>query len=181
LYVGRLSNEKNTRTLFAAFEAVLQHRSDDAHLLVVGDGPEQTVVEQLRRRFPAHVTWIPYCSESSELARFYRAADLFVHPGVQETFGLVALEAQACGTPVVGIRGTNMDGVILHDQDDWATENTTEAVAIAIERAIAGDLSVRGEVAARRVHEQYAWARSFERLFCIYEAISANYMQTRRA
>jgi len=39
---------------------------------------------------------------------FYRAADLFVHPGVQETFGLAALECQACGTPVVGIRGSYM-------------------------------------------------------------------------
>jgi hypothetical protein len=76
-----------------------------------------------------NVQWLQYCTDSLELAKIYRAADLFVHPGVQETFGLVAIESQSCGTPVVGIRGSRMDKVILHEQDLWAAENTPEALA----------------------------------------------------
>ena len=74
-----------------------------------------------------------YCAEPRRLAALYRAADLFVHPGVQETFGLVTLEAQACGTPVIGIRGSYMDRIIHSDQALWARENSAEALAAAIE------------------------------------------------
>ncbi|HZR78307.1 MAG TPA: glycosyltransferase, partial [Chthoniobacterales bacterium] len=105
LYVGRLAKEKNTRTLFRAFEILEKRRPGEFHLLVIGDGAERTEIRKLQKR-SQHVSWIKYAAEPRELARHYRAADLFVHPGVQETFGLVALESQACGTPVVGIRGS---------------------------------------------------------------------------
>ena len=78
-----------------------------------------------------------------ELARFYRAADLFVHPGVQETFGLVTLESQACGTPVVGIRGSYMDRIVFSDLGYWAAENRPESLAAAIEPMSRADLRAR--------------------------------------
>ncbi|MDQ6623413.1 MAG: glycosyltransferase, partial [Verrucomicrobiota bacterium] len=104
LYVGRLAPEKNTRTLLTAFAQLTEKFPDRYHLLGIGDGTEREELKRLAA-IAGHVTWIPYCADSAELAQYYRAADLFVHPGVEETFGLVALESQACGTPVVGIRG----------------------------------------------------------------------------
>ncbi|HEV3408873.1 MAG TPA: glycosyltransferase, partial [Chthoniobacterales bacterium] len=174
LYVGRLAPEKNTRTLCEAF-SILAARSDRFELVVVGEGQER---ERLRRVQEAtgRVHWIRYCAEPAELARFYRKADLFVHPGVEETFGLVALEAQACGTPVVGIRCTHMDEVILHEQSDWAEENTAEALAAAIERMSARlDLATLGLFAAREVARCYAWPNVFAHLFSIYEEVVARY------
>jgi alpha-1,6-mannosyltransferase len=50
---------------------------------------------------------------------------LFVHSGVQETFGFVALESQACGTAVVGIRGSYMDRIILNGQQFSGRTRTT--------------------------------------------------------
>ncbi|MDQ6860293.1 MAG: glycosyltransferase [Verrucomicrobiota bacterium] len=170
LYVGRLTGEKNTQTLFDAFEMLTQ-RSAGFRLLVVGDGPEQARVHEL-----TGVTWLPYVSEPAQLATFYRAADLFVHPGVKETFGLAALESQACGTPVVGIRGTRMDEVILHDQSDWADENTAPALAAAIERMSARtDLNGLGLSASNEVAARYAWTQVFERLFSIYAEVVERY------
>jgi alpha-1,6-mannosyltransferase len=134
LYVGRLAKEKNTRLLFHAFAKLTENAPEDFHLLVIGDGPERSELEDLQARCP-NVTWMRYCTDSSDLARYYRAADLFVHPGTQETFGLVALESQACGTPVVGIRGSYMDRIILHDQESWAEEDTPESLARTIETA----------------------------------------------
>jgi alpha-1,6-mannosyltransferase len=176
LYVGRLAREKNTQTLFRAFELLQRRRSSEFHLLIIGDGPQRKELRQLQSRSCGKdVSWIQYCTDSADLARYYQAADLFVHPGVQETFGLVALESQACGTPVVGIRGSYMDQIICHDQESWARANSAEALADAIEGASTKKLSILGASAARAAENLYSWPRVFEELFCIYRETCANY------
>jgi alpha-1,6-mannosyltransferase len=174
LYVGRLAKEKNTATLLRAFRSLQQRRPNDFHLLVIGDGPDRIHLRntQLRTR---NLSWIRYCADPCELASFYRAADLFVHPGVQETFGLAALECQACGTPVVGICGSYMDNVICHDQDSWAVENNPVALANAIEQCSDRKLSVMGRNAARVARSLYNWPRVFDELFCIYGELRSKY------
>lgn len=174
LYAGRLATEKNTQTLFRAFELLRQREQNKFHLLVIGDGPQRTKMQKLQRRV-GNVSWISYCADSVDLARYYRAADLFVHPGVQETFGLVALESQACGTPVVGIRGSYMDRIICHDQKSWAQKNSPDALADAIEDFSAKKLSVFGKTAAGAMGRLYSWPRVLEELFCIYREVRANY------
>jgi alpha-1,6-mannosyltransferase len=176
LYVGRLAPEKNTRTLFAAFRQLQAAHPGRFHLLAVGDGTQRSLLEELRET-AGGVTWLPYCADSADLAELYRSADLFVHPGVQETFGLVTLEAQACGTPVVGIRGSYMDRIILSAQDHWARENTPAALAGAI-GAIAADpaaLRAAGAAAAERVAATFSWEEVFGRLFAVYREVASAY------
>jgi alpha-1,6-mannosyltransferase len=174
LYVGRLAKEKNTETLFDSFDLLHRRRPNDFYLLVIGDGPQRRQLRELQRR-AGNVSWIQYCTDSDDLARYYRAADLFVHPGIQETFGLVALESQACGTPVVGIRGSYMDRVICHEQESWARENTPEALADAIEGLSAQKLQTLGTAAARYAGADYAWPCVFEQLFSIYREVCSDY------
>ena len=174
LYVGRLAKEKNTTTLFGAFKILQQRRPNEFHLVAIGDGPERTQLRKLQAR-AKNVSWVRYCADPRELACYYRAADLFVHPGVQETFGLATLESQACGTPVVGIRGTYLDNVICHDQESWAWENSPDALATAIEECSPKKLSALGMHAARIARSSYSWSQVFEELFCIYREVRANY------
>ncbi|HXA09014.1 MAG TPA: glycosyltransferase [Chthoniobacterales bacterium] len=174
LYVGRLAQEKNTQTLFAAFELLAAREPQRYQLLIVGDGLQRAELRALQER-TGTVTWRPYCTDSEELARLYRAADLLVHPGVQETFGLTALESQACGTPVVGIRGSYMDRIIFGGQEHWAKENSVPALADAVAAAAGGELRKTGLVAAGRVREHYAWPVVFAQLFQIYREVRAGY------
>ena len=174
LYVGRLSQEKNTHTLFRAFSGLVRQRPAAYHLLVVGDGPQRSELHKLEKE-SGDVTWRQYSSDSEELARFYRAADLFVHPGVQETFGLTALESQACGTPVVGIRGSYMDRIILGNQEHWACDNSAAALAEAILAAAACDLRGGALAAAEIVRRRYAWPAVFAQLFDLYGRVRESY------
>jgi glycosyltransferase involved in cell wall biosynthesis len=87
LFVGRVSYEKN-------IEAFLTMEFPGSKV-VCGTGP---VEAQLRQRHP-HVHWVGVLPRD-ELARVYGAADLFVFPSHADTFGLVMVEAMACGTPV---------------------------------------------------------------------------------
>jgi len=173
LYVGRLAQEKNTQTLFAAFRALPRERF---HLIVVGDGTQRGALEQLRTETTA-VTWLPSCAESAELARLYRSADLFVHPGVQETFGLVALEAQACGTPVVGIRGSYMDRLIQSDQTYWASRNSPEALAAAIQESVAREPAADRKSMHAKIARHFDWTEVFRRLFDLYRDVIAEFQR----
>jgi alpha-1,6-mannosyltransferase len=172
LYVGRLAREKNTLTLFDAFEILSREHPGRFHLLAVGDGLQRECLQDLQTR-TGSLTWLPYCGDSAQLARFYRAADIFVHPGVQETFGLVTLESQACGTPVVGIRGSYMDRIIHSDQTYWARENSPVALAQAISESSVQDLKKIGGSASKKVLSLYSWQRVFDRLFSIYRTVAA--------
>jgi len=174
LYVGRLAAEKNVRTLFEAFQLLHEREPGRYHLLAVGDGGARSALLRLREATGA-ITWLQYCADSRRLAEIYRAADLFVHPGVQETFGLVTLESQACGTPVVGIRGSYMDRIIFSNQAPWADENTPESLARAIETKFHSDLRFIGLQASEAARARYSWKTVFSHLFASYEEVVAGY------
>jgi alpha-1,6-mannosyltransferase len=168
LSVGRLAPEKNVLTLLKAFELLHRHNPDRWALVCLGDGPLRRHVEACRHATGA-VTWHSYIESSAELARYYRACDMLVHPGVLETFGLVTVEAQACGIPVVGIRGTFMDRLVFAGLDCWAAENHPASLAQAIEKMASQPLASLGTAAARAAHAQYGWDTVFARLFSLYE------------
>ena len=171
LYVGRLAHEKGTATLFHAFRILARRHPQRFHLFIVGDGTQRPELQSLITDHHSQITHLPYCAEPARLAQLYRAADLFVHPGVQETFGLVALEAQACGTPVIGIRGSYMDRIIQSDLAHWATANTPEALANAIAAHISEEVAYLHE----RIAARYSWTLVFDRLFDLYREVLRNY------
>lgn len=89
LYAGRFAPEKNLPLLVQA----VQRLGPRYRLLALGSGPMPPQGAQVIR--------LPHQSDSAGVARVMASVDAFVHAGDQETFGLAALEAMACGTPVV--------------------------------------------------------------------------------
>ena len=75
----------------------------------------------------------------------------------------------------MGIRGSYMDGIICHDQESWARENSAEALADAIEAMNVQKLKRLGTTAVGRAGLDYAWPRVFEQIFCIYDEVCSNY------
>jgi alpha-1,6-mannosyltransferase len=167
LYVGRLSPEKNIGLLLAAFEALDARHPSQYHLVIVGDGPLRRILPATRHRTGA-LTWRSYIQDNALLSRYYHAADLFIHPGVCETFGLVVLEAQACGLPCVGISGSFMDANVMVGLDQWAKRNDPEDLADAIERFEHLDLEALGAEASRLVQARFAWRKVFARQWDLY-------------
>ncbi len=137
LYVGRVAVEKN----IAAFLSLDLPGSR----VVIGDGPQ---LEALRRNFPnAH---FPGERHGEALARAYAAADVFVFPSLTDTFGLVVLEALACGTPVAAFPVTGPRDVLADAAGRIGALHTDLRAA-----ALAALLADR---AACRAHaERFSW------------------------
>ncbi len=97
LYVGRISREKNLECLVETFRRLSAKRKDIG-LVVAGDGPYRAEMEAALAGLPVIFTGV---KRGEELARIYASADLFVFPSETDTFGVVLLEAQASGLPVI--------------------------------------------------------------------------------
>ncbi|MCW8886045.1 MAG: glycosyltransferase family 1 protein [Motiliproteus sp.] len=119
LYVGRVAIEKNLR-------AFLDLRIFGKKI-VVGDGPSMA---ELKKDYP-EVLFTGY-RYGEELAREYARADVFVFPSLTDTFGLVMLEAMACGTPVAAYPVTGPIDVVK----DGLTGALDDDLEAAIKRAL---------------------------------------------
>lgn len=96
VYVGRHSPEKRLETIRDTL-----FQTPGVRLALVGQGPSH---EKLKEYFAGTPTVFPGYMSGDELVAAYRAADVFLFPSTTETFGLVALEAMACGAPVIAAR-----------------------------------------------------------------------------
>ncbi len=126
LYVGRVAVEKN-------IEAFLKLKLDGTKV-VVGDGPARPTLE---RAYPAARFLGQKTGEA--LVSAYAASDVFVFPSRTDTFGLVILEALACGTPVAAypVQGPKdvINGACVAALDDDLERACREALAIPREAA----------------------------------------------
>ena len=141
-----------------------------ARLVLVGDGPERQSAEDLAEELGI-ADRVLSLGKFESVAELLACADLFLLPSEQESFGLVALEAQASGVPVVGSGDTGLAEVVLHGETGYLhAVGDAEAMAdSAIAVLTDPDLWARQSAAARaRAVEHFAASRvipMYERLY----------------
>ncbi len=107
----------------------------------------------------------------TELAEFYRAADVVMVPSRSESFGLVAAEAQSCGVPVVAARVGGLEHVVADKRsgilvDGWDPRDHADAVISVLSDA---KLSARLSAGALRWSERFSWDSTANRFLELYE------------
>lgn len=122
LYVGRVAVEKN-------LEAFLNLQIDSVKI-VVGDGPQ---LLNLKRKYPEVL--FAGAKTGEDLVYFYAMADVFVFPSLTDTFGLVMLEALACGTPVAAFPTEGPIDVIQSSEVGSLDRNLERAVQTALRKS----------------------------------------------
>ncbi|GJM04141.1 MAG: GDP-mannose-dependent alpha-mannosyltransferase [marine bacterium B5-7] len=120
MYMGRVAVEKN-------IEAFLKLDLPGTKI-IVGDGPD---LASLRKKYP-DVMFTGF-KQGEELAQFLAAADVFVFPSLTDTFGLVMLEAMACGVPVAAFPVTGPIDVIVPDKTGVLDNDLKKATLKALE------------------------------------------------
>jgi len=138
MYMGRVAVEKNIEEFL--------HLDLPGSKVVIGDGP---ALDKLQRAFPG--TAFLGRKTGLDLAVHLEAADVFVFPSLTDTFGVVLIEAMACGLPVAAHDVTGPRDVVIHGKTGWLDEDLGQAV----ERALAMN------PADCRAHAlNYTWERS---------------------
>jgi alpha-1,6-mannosyltransferase len=171
LFTGRLAGMKHLDGLIGMM-AKLSETADDFHLAIAGDGEERETVRRAVSERP-DVTWTAYVADRDRLAELYSAADLFVHAGTMETFGLVSLEAQACGTRVIAVRGGGMEETLRGEKPIILAESPkAEDLARAVRSARALEEGQEERDRRRqRILREFSWEATFRRLLDLYQRL----------
>lgn len=142
LYVGRISVEKN-------LEAFLNLPMYAGRKVLVGDGPDR---RRLQAKYP-EALFRGY-KTGEDLARAYADADVFVFPSKSDTFGLVMLEAAACGTPVAAYPVTGPKDVVINGKNGWLDND--------LETAVNRALMINRNDVRKFTEQHYSWNQTAE-------------------
>ena len=173
IHISNLRPVKQVDAVVRVFARIRERVA--SRLLIVGEGPELSRAEQLidQLGLAAHVELV---GEAQDVVGLLSVSDLFLLPSLQESFGLSALEAMACGVPVVasnvgGLPEVITDGVTgsLHPPDD-VQGMAESAIAILSNSAAHAQMAIDG---ARLVQERF----SANRIVPQYEALYERTMQ----
>ena len=180
LFVGRLERLKGVEIAIRSLGLLRDRQHDDVRLLILGeDSHEGDESEKDRLKAIAaevgvrdRVDFIGSVAQH-ELPFFYAAADVCVMPSYSESFGLVALEAQACGCPVVasgvsGLRSVVRDEVSGYLIDEHDPAAYAERIGRLLENGeLAQQMGRRGRLLAQR----FSWTRTADRLEGLFEQV----------
>jgi len=188
LFVGRITRQKGVTHLVEA----IGHLPPETQVVLCAGAPDtpeiaaemRMKVDEARRRHP-RIVWIEKMVTKQEAIQLYSNARLFCCPSVYEPFGIINLEAMACGVPVVasatgGIKEVVEDGetgTLVEFDSDPVTGFPTDP------RKFAGDLAARiqellldpekcrrfGEAGRRRVEETFSWTAIAHQTIALYE------------
>ena len=159
-FAGRPAREKNIDVLIEA----VQKLGAPYHLVLVGAGQGMPAEDR--------VIALPYERDPKAVARIIASCDAFVHANDKEPFGLIVLEAMACGRPVVGVNAGGVAETVNDSVGQLSRSADPSHYAAAIEALFERDIEAIG--AAARVHtvETFAWNRVFEDLCMTYGEVS---------
>ncbi len=167
IYAGKLACFKGSDVLIDA-ASIYERQIPNVTTLIVGEGAERRALESMVRALRLHGVHFIGFVDQEKLVRLYSAADIAVVPSREEPFGLAALEAMACGLPVVA---SSVGGLIEYVDDTvgrLVPPDNPGALAYAIGEEIrAGGRKAKGAAAAAR-GATYSWRKHAERLIEFY-------------
>jgi D-inositol-3-phosphate glycosyltransferase len=175
LFAGRLDPFKGPDLLLRA--AALM--KEQAQLLIVGgNGSDDEDLQQLRTLTKElHIDQRVYflgARPQQELPFLYSAADVTVVPSYHESFGLVAVESLACGTPVVATRAGGLRSVVRHEETGFLVPRSPGFFAERLDTLLSGaDLYAKMSAAARSSVLQFSWTSIAEQVSAVYEELIA--------
>ncbi|TCS93257.1 glycosyltransferase [Hazenella coriacea] len=141
-------------------------------LLIVGDGPKRNEYEELTRSLGVeHKVSFTGRVPNSEVVHYMNQMDIFVLPSYSESFGVAAIEAQACGVPVIVTQVGGLPEVVEDGETGIIIPNNEPKHLVpALERLIQDpELRLRmGEAGAHHVRQEYDWEENANRMLQLY-------------
>ncbi len=181
LFAGRLERLKGVEVAIRALALLRDRQHDDVRLLILGEDSkdgDESEMDRLKAVASAagvrdRVDFLGSVAHH-ELPYFYSAADVTVMPSYSESFGLVGLEAQACGRPVVGSDVIGLRSVVRDEVSGYlVADHEPAAYAERLGRLLADpELAQQMGRRGRLLAQRFSWTRTADRLQVLFERLA---------
>lgn len=157
VFTGRLIHEKHVDVLIEAVE-ILRKQNIEIRCLIIGDGPERKMLEGMvdERNLRDSISFTGFLPRFEDVVRYMKSSRVFVFPSTREGFGMAALEALACGLPVVTVDHPKNAARFLVTGDCGALSSLDPGVLSTTIRNVLEDPGKGGDKSRRRAQE-YDW------------------------
>ncbi len=169
LYVGRLNEEKNVEDLIHIFAEFAKDK--DVVLKIIGDGVEKEKLEMLSRKLKVDekikfLGWV----RREDLSKEYNSANMFVTLSEMETFGIVILEAMACGLPILGANALAIPELVKDAENGFLVDRMDKEYILDRLEQIYGnkDIEMKFSMNSVLLAEQFEEKRIFRKLEELY-------------
>lgn len=170
-FVGKLTDFKGVDLLIDA-AAEYEEKFPGVMTLIIGDGELRSSLKERTEKLELKNIHFLGNLPQTELPALYSIADISVVPSRLEPFGLVAVEALACGTPVIASRAGGLPDFINDDVGRLFEMNSSEDLAEKITDALENDdKKHKGKYAADYALNNFSWHRVIDEVISVYESV----------
>ncbi|WP_048190625.1 glycosyltransferase family 4 protein [Methanobacterium sp. SMA-27] len=172
IFAGRLIKEKNVDILIKSIQIVKQ-KSPNVRCMIVGDGPERSKLEELsfNLKIQENIEFMGFTENYDDLIGYMKSSSVFVLPSIREGFGIVVIEANACGLPVVVVNH-KMNAAVDLVQDGingFRADASPEDIADKIIKSIENKEKMESKCIDNS--EEYDWNKIVDALEKVYMEI----------
>jgi len=168
---ARLTRFKNIDKII---QAVADMRGSDISVVIIGDGEEyERLLDIARTRLVSDSIIFKKNVSDSEMVKTLQESVALIHAAEEEPFGLAPVEAMACGTPVIAIRGGGPAETIIHGETGYLCEAATSAeLQIAINTVLEQkERGALGQLLCVERAKQFSWRSATDSLENIFDSL----------
>jgi len=169
MYAGRIMNFKNIHLIIEAI-ASLKKAGTRLNCVIIGEGPHKTKLQKLATdlHVSRQIQWLGFLEKSEDVYAHMKAAKLFILPSSREGFGIVLMEANACGTPVLtaNFAGNAAKDLIEERDNGYVFMPNITSLSASIKQALANVKEL--ERSSRKVASKYDWTALTQNIQEVY-------------
>jgi len=173
LFVGRLIKEKNVETLIRSLP-IVKENYPNINCMIVGDGPERNLLEKLvdNLDLSGNVHFHGFMNNYDEIIGSMKSTKVFVLPSIREGFGMVVIEANACGVPVVVVNHpmNAAKDLVVDGVNGYIVEPEPDVMALKIIKSIENRAKTRDKCI--EMSAKYDWDKIVDRLEEVYKELA---------
>ena len=177
IFAGRLALHKNIDILIKTVKLVKKEK-DDVKAFIIGDGPEKEKLEELSKKLNLrdNIKFFGFLEDHNKMYSLVKSSKVFILPSVREGFGMVVIEANACGIPVITINHKDNAAreLIMEGENGYTCFLDEQEIAHRVLKVINKEIDVQTKNNCIDLVKKYDWIKLIDRIEDVYYDIGNN-------
>ena len=171
IFVGRLISSKNVDILIKSIK-LIRGKNPEIKSLIIGDGPEKKNLEALTQKLnlEKHIKFLGFLENHNDVCALMKSSKVFILPSTREGFGIVVIEANACGIPVITInhKDNAARDLIEEGKNGFVCQLNEEEIAKRIMRILENSSGRKMKEVCMDLAKKYDWDKIVDEIEGVY-------------